>query len=147
MLAAGAAGFVLRQAGFPMGPLVLALILGPMAESNLRRALVLSQRDPTILVTRPIALTLLAITAISLIWRSSAAGARPRGRMRREPRRRGARPDGTAADPDWYGGRVRLLDRRPGVAGHRVPDPARSRRARLLLLSLTRPLPAGLAPS
>jgi putative tricarboxylic transport membrane protein len=68
MLAAGAGGFVLRQAGFPMGPLVLALILGPMAESNLRRALVLSQGDVTILFTRPIAVTLLAITALSLIW-------------------------------------------------------------------------------
>ena len=68
MLASGVLGFVLRQARFPMGPLVLALILGPMAESNLRRALVISQGDPTILVTRPIALTLLVITAISLLW-------------------------------------------------------------------------------
>ena len=66
MLAAGAGGYVLRNAGFPMGPLVLALILGPMAESNLRRALVLSQGDPSILFTRPIALVLLSITAISL---------------------------------------------------------------------------------
>lgn len=68
MLAAGATGFVLRQARFPMGPLVLALILGPMAESNLRRALVLSQGDLSILVTRPIALTLLLVTALSLLW-------------------------------------------------------------------------------
>jgi putative tricarboxylic transport membrane protein len=68
MLAAGCLGFVLRQARFPMGPLVLALILGPMAESNLRRALVLSQGDLSILVTRPIALLLLLITAVSLLW-------------------------------------------------------------------------------
>jgi putative tricarboxylic transport membrane protein len=68
MLIAGALGFVLRQARFPMGPLVLALILGPMAESNLRRALVLSQGDPRILVTRPIALVLLLVTAASLLW-------------------------------------------------------------------------------
>ncbi len=68
MLSAGAVGFVLRQGRFPMGPLVLALILGPMAESNLRRALVLSQGDVTIFLTRPIALVLLAITAVSLVW-------------------------------------------------------------------------------
>jgi putative tricarboxylic transport membrane protein len=68
MLAAGCLGFVLRQARFPMGPLVLALILGPMAEANLRRALVLSQGDLSILVTRPIALLLLLITAASLLW-------------------------------------------------------------------------------
>jgi len=68
MLASGVLGFVLRQARFPMGPLVLALILGPMAESNLRRALVISQGDATILVRQPIALVLLVITAISLLW-------------------------------------------------------------------------------
>ena len=67
MLAAGAAGFVLRTARFPMGPLVLALILGPMAEANLRRALVLSQGDVSILVTRPISLALLLMTAASLL--------------------------------------------------------------------------------
>lgn len=68
MLASGALGFVLRQARFPMGPLVLALILGPIAESNLRRALVLSQGDPTILITRPIAAVLLIVTVVSLVW-------------------------------------------------------------------------------
>ena len=68
MLASGALGFVLRQARFPMGPLVLALILGPMAESNLRRALVLSQGDISVFLTRPIAVVLLAITAGSLLW-------------------------------------------------------------------------------
>jgi len=47
---------------------VLALILGPMAESNLRRALVLSQGDVSVFLTRPIAVVLLAITAGSLLW-------------------------------------------------------------------------------
>jgi putative tricarboxylic transport membrane protein len=68
MLAAGVLGFVLRQARFPMGPLVLGLILGPMAESNLRRALVLSQGDPSIFVTRPISAVLLAATVLSIAW-------------------------------------------------------------------------------
>jgi putative tricarboxylic transport membrane protein len=68
MLGAGVLGFVLRQARFPMGPLVLGLILGPMAESNLRRALVVSQGDPSIFLTRPIAAVLLAATVVSLAW-------------------------------------------------------------------------------
>jgi putative tricarboxylic transport membrane protein len=78
MLLAGLAGFVLRKAEFPMGPLVLALILGPMAESNLRRALVLSQGDLSILVTRPLTVIFLLLTALSLLvpvvssWRGRA---------------------------------------------------------------------------
>jgi putative tricarboxylic transport membrane protein len=51
-----------------MGPLVLALILGPMAESNLRRALTLSQGDVSILFTRPISLLFLVLTAASFLW-------------------------------------------------------------------------------
>ncbi len=67
-LAAGVFGFVLRQQGFPMGPLVLALILGPMAESNLRRALALSEGSLSVLVTRPISLLFLALAALTLLW-------------------------------------------------------------------------------
>jgi putative tricarboxylic transport membrane protein len=65
---AGIFGFALRRMDFPMGPLVLALILGPMAESNLRRALTLSQGDPSILVTRPISLLFLVLTVASFLW-------------------------------------------------------------------------------
>ena len=65
---AGGLGFILRRMDFPMGPLVLALILGPMAESNLRRALTLSQGDPSILLTRPISLLFLVLTAASFLW-------------------------------------------------------------------------------
>jgi putative tricarboxylic transport membrane protein len=45
MFAAGLAGFLLRKADVPLGPLVLGLILGPMMESNLRRALILNKGD------------------------------------------------------------------------------------------------------
>ena len=45
MFASGVVGFGLRKAGVPLGPLVLGLILGPMMESNLRRALILSSDD------------------------------------------------------------------------------------------------------
>src|SRR5690606_24208106 len=65
---AGIGGYALRRHGFPMGPLVLALILGPMAESNLRRALALSEGSLDIFVTRPIALLFLVLTGVTLGW-------------------------------------------------------------------------------
>ena len=67
-LTAGVLGFALRQQGFPMGPLVLALILGPMAESNLRRALALSEGSVATFVTRPISLLFLVLAALTLLW-------------------------------------------------------------------------------
>ncbi len=67
-LVAGVLGFAMRQQGFPMGPLVLALILGPMAESNLRRALALSEGSMSVLVTRPISLLFLVLAALTLLW-------------------------------------------------------------------------------
>jgi putative tricarboxylic transport membrane protein len=65
---AGIVGFGLRQYGFPMGPLVLALILGPLAESNLRRALALSEGSLAVFVTRPITVLFLVLTVLTLVW-------------------------------------------------------------------------------
>lgn len=55
LLAIGVLGYFLRRFGYPIAPLVIGLILGPMAESQLRRALQLSQGDLTALFTRPFA--------------------------------------------------------------------------------------------
>lgn len=68
MYAAGLVGFLFRKAQIPLGPLVLGLILGPMMESNLRRALILSRGDWLGTLTRPIMLAFLAATALSLLW-------------------------------------------------------------------------------
>ena len=46
---------------------VVGLILGPMAEQQLRRALSISQGDPTVLVTSPIAAVLLILAAVALV--------------------------------------------------------------------------------
>lgn len=64
MLIAGIAGVVLKRGGFPPGPIVLGLLLGPLAEANLRRALVIG--GPTSLVSHPISLVFLALAALSL---------------------------------------------------------------------------------
>ena len=68
MFAAGILGFLLRKAEVPLGPLVLGLILGPMMESNLRRALILSRGDWFTILNRPIVLFFLAATVLTLVW-------------------------------------------------------------------------------
>jgi putative tricarboxylic transport membrane protein len=60
----GLLGFVMRRWGFPVAPAVIGLILGPLAESQFRRALAISQGDPTVFLTHPISATLLALTAL-----------------------------------------------------------------------------------
>jgi putative tricarboxylic transport membrane protein len=57
MLVSGVVGVVMKRTGVPAGPVVLGLLLGPLAEANLRRALIID--GPSIFVSRPIALTLL----------------------------------------------------------------------------------------
>ena len=62
----GVVGYLLQRYGFPLSPILLALILGPMAESNLRRTLVISGGDPWIIFTKPIAVVLLVLAVLSL---------------------------------------------------------------------------------
>jgi putative tricarboxylic transport membrane protein len=58
MLGFGLLGFVLREMKYPMAPLVLGLVLGPILDKSLRRGLVLSGGDLTPFFTRPISLVL-----------------------------------------------------------------------------------------
>ncbi|MBN6205489.1 tripartite tricarboxylate transporter permease [Ralstonia pickettii] len=67
MLVAGIIGYFMKKYGFPVSPLILGLILGPMMESNLRRSLVMSQGDISILFTRPIACVLIILGIITLV--------------------------------------------------------------------------------
>lgn len=43
VLVSGIVGLIFRKLDYPLGPLILGLLLGPMAESNLRRALVMGE--------------------------------------------------------------------------------------------------------
>ncbi len=63
----GVMGFLMRRFDFPIAPVVVGLILGPVAESQLRRAMQISLGDPLVLVQSPISATLLAIAAVALI--------------------------------------------------------------------------------
>jgi len=66
-IAFGVVGYVLRKLAFPLAPLVLTMIVGPIIEANLRRALQISGGDVSILVGSPISITLLALAAIVLV--------------------------------------------------------------------------------
>ena len=63
----GLLGFAMRRWDIPVGPAVIGLILGPLAETQFRRALSISQGDVTVFFTQPISATFLAITAALVI--------------------------------------------------------------------------------
>jgi putative tricarboxylic transport membrane protein len=63
----GVMGFLMRRFDYPIAPVVIGLILGPVAEQQLRRALAISLGDPLVLVQSPVSATLLAISVIALV--------------------------------------------------------------------------------
>src|SRR5499427_6046614 len=60
MVVFGVLGYLMRKFGYEPAPLVLAFVLGPMLENNLRKSLILSHGDFTIFISRPISTTCLA---------------------------------------------------------------------------------------
>lgn len=63
----GLLGFIMRRWAIPVGPAVIGLILGPLAETQFRRALSISQGDLSVFVTQPISAVVLLISALLLI--------------------------------------------------------------------------------
>ena len=59
----GIIGFLMRRHEFPVAPCIIGLILGPLAEAQFRRALSISQGDPSVFVTHPLSAVLLALAA------------------------------------------------------------------------------------
>jgi putative tricarboxylic transport membrane protein len=74
----GVLGYLMRKFGYEPAPLVLAFVLGPMLENNLRKALILSQGDFTTFVERPISAVFLLLAAAVLVAPVVAALARRR---------------------------------------------------------------------
>ncbi len=67
LLVIGLLGYVMRVYDFPVAPVLVGMILGPLAEQQLRRALAISQGDSSVFVTRPFSAALLAITVAVLV--------------------------------------------------------------------------------
>jgi putative tricarboxylic transport membrane protein len=66
MVIAGVIGLVLRRRGFDGAPFLLALVLGPMMESSLRQALLISRGSFAIFFTRPVAAVLMLLAMVFL---------------------------------------------------------------------------------
>ena len=67
MIGFGVFGYLARKFQFEMAPLVLALVIGPMMENNLRLSLVISQGSPWIFIEHPISATFIFISLALLI--------------------------------------------------------------------------------
>ena len=71
--------YLMRKLGYEPAPLVLAFVLGPMMENNLRKALILSDGSFSIFVERPLSLVCLLLAVLLL-----ASAILPMLRARRE---------------------------------------------------------------
>jgi putative tricarboxylic transport membrane protein len=67
MLLFGVLGYALRKLEFPLAPVALTLVLGPLMEKGLAQSMMLSRGDPAIFLTRPIALALLMLSVVVLV--------------------------------------------------------------------------------
>jgi putative tricarboxylic transport membrane protein len=64
LLAMGLLGFAMRRFDIPLAPTIIGVILGPMAETQMRRALQLSNGDPSVLVGSPVAIIVYVLVAL-----------------------------------------------------------------------------------
>ncbi len=80
MVLFGVLGYLMRKFGYEPAPLVLAFVLGPMLENNLRKSLILSRGDFTIFVERPISAACLVLAVLALVAPLLPALSRQRAR-------------------------------------------------------------------
>ncbi len=64
----GVIGFGMKKFGYPGAPLVLGIVLGPIAESNLNRALILSNNSWTTFITHPISCVFLVVSVVLIVY-------------------------------------------------------------------------------
>lgn len=63
----GVIAYFMEYYGYTVSPILLALILGPMAEQNLRRSLIISHGDPLVFFKRPISAAFIILTVFVII--------------------------------------------------------------------------------
>lgn len=64
----GLLGYFMKKYRWPLGPLALAIVLGPLAENSFRTALVMYENDFTIFVRRPVTAIILFFSIFSLVY-------------------------------------------------------------------------------
>jgi TctA family transporter len=80
----GVFGYLLRRIGCEPAPLILGFLLGPMLEEQFRRTMLLADGNPMVFLQRPLAASLLGITALLLILMALPGLRRGRGDVFRE---------------------------------------------------------------
>lgn len=68
MLVVGVVAFLLSRSGYPIAPIVLGAILGPMAESSFRQGVLISRGDPLAFAASPISLVLITLILAVLVF-------------------------------------------------------------------------------
>ena len=77
LLVFGLLGYAMRRWDFPVAPVLIGMILGPRADTELRRALQISQSDFSVFFTRPISCTLIILSVLLVVvpaflrWRAA----------------------------------------------------------------------------
>jgi putative tricarboxylic transport membrane protein len=67
MIGFGVLGYLMKKYKFDIPPLILALVLGPMIENNLRLSLLMSQGDPTTFLRRPLSAVFMTVSAVLML--------------------------------------------------------------------------------
>ena len=63
----GLVGYAMGKLDIPLPPMIMSFVLGETVETNLRRALMYSNNDPSIFITSPISCVFLVMAAISIV--------------------------------------------------------------------------------
>ncbi|OZC87395.1 tripartite tricarboxylate transporter TctA [Rhodococcus sp. 06-412-2C] len=67
LIGIGLIGFLLRRYGLPLAPVLIAVVLGPLAETELRRTLAISEGNPVALIDSNITIALYSILAAGMV--------------------------------------------------------------------------------
>jgi putative tricarboxylic transport membrane protein len=89
MVIFGVVGYVFKKLDYPLAPLVLALVLGDLAENALRQSLIMSQGTLGIFFNRPISGAIMSVAVLFFLlpvitpwwrrWRRGPAASTPSG--------------------------------------------------------------------
>ncbi len=68
MLIFGVVGYLMRKLDYPLAPVVLAIVLGPLAEASLRQSLIMAQGSFGIFFDRPVSATIMVVAIGLFVW-------------------------------------------------------------------------------
>jgi putative tricarboxylic transport membrane protein len=69
MIGAGIVGVFFRKYGYPVAPLIIGLVLGPMIENNTRKTLMMFRGDFRFIFDKPIALVFFGLALIFVLFK------------------------------------------------------------------------------